>query len=59
MSFLFSGIIFSQQDVSIGNISIVGGEPICPSRFCKISSEISVTGAPDANDVEMMIFIFK
>ena len=58
MSFLFSGIIFSQQDVSIGNISIVGGEPLCPTNSVKFQVEVSVTGAPE-NDVDGDTFYFQ
>ena len=58
MSFLFSGILFSQQDISIGNISIVGGEPLCPTNSVKFQVEISVTGSPN-NDVDGDVFYFQ
>jgi hypothetical protein len=56
---MFSGgYLFSQQDVSIGNITIVGGEPLCPTSSVKFQVEISVTGAPN-NDVDGDAFYFQ
>ena len=56
---MFSGgYLFSQQDVSIGNITIVGGEPLCPTSSVKFQVEISVTGAPN-NDVDGDVFYFQ
>ena len=52
------GFLFSQQDVSIGNISIVGGEPLCPTNSVKFQVEISVSGAPE-NDVDGDTFYFQ
>jgi len=58
VSFLFSGILFSQQDVSLGIISLVGGEPLCPSDSVKFQVEITVNGAPE-NDVDGDTFYFQ
>ena len=54
-----TGISFSQsQDVSIETISIVGGEPLCPSDSVKFQVEIAVNTAP-FNDVDDDTFYFE
>ena len=58
VTFLFTGILFSQQDVSIGAISLVSGEPLCPSNSVKFQVEITVSGAPE-NDVDGDTFYFQ
>ncbi|GIS21894.1 MAG: hypothetical protein CM15mP122_4000 [Bacteroidota bacterium] len=54
------GMLFSQgQDVSIGAISIVGGEPLCPSDSVKFSVEIINNDGANPNDVQTDFFYFR
>ena len=54
------GMLFSQgQDVSIGAISIVGGEPLCPSDSVKFNVEIINNDGINNNDVEDDFFHFR
>ena len=51
--------MFSQnQDVSIGAISIVGGEPLCPTDSVNFQVVIANAG-PGANDVNGDTFYFQ
>ena len=60
MSFLFSGILFSQnQDVAIGTISIQGGEPLCPTDSAKFTIEIKNNGPVGNNDIQTDIIYFQ
>ncbi len=59
LTFLSVGILFSQnQDVSIGAISIVGGEPLCPTDSVNFQVVIANAG-PGANDVNGDTFYFQ
>ena len=50
--------MYSQQDISIGSISIVGGEPFCPSNSVNFQVEITnLSGSP--NDVNGDAFYFQ
>ena len=53
------GILFSQQDISIGTISIVGGEPLCPTNSVKFNVEIKNAAGSGANDVNSDLFYFQ
>ena len=55
--FFSVGILFS-QDISIGTISIVGGEPACPSDSVNFQVQIVNNGAAD-NDVNTDVFYFQ
>ena len=53
---LFAGQLFSQdEDISIENISIVGGEPLCPSSSVQFTVTIKNNdGTPSLKDVTRM-----
>ncbi|OUU47723.1 MAG: hypothetical protein CBC28_05345, partial [Flavobacteriaceae bacterium TMED68] len=53
------GMLFSQQDISIGTISIVGGEPLCPTNSVKFNVEIKNAAGSGANDVNSDLFYFQ
>ncbi|MBF10677.1 MAG: hypothetical protein CMC63_00380, partial [Flavobacteriaceae bacterium] len=56
---MFSGILFSQQDISIGTISIQGGEPLCPTNSVNFTIEIKNGPGLGANDVNNDIIYFQ
>jgi 2C-methyl-D-erythritol 2,4-cyclodiphosphate synthase len=59
LTFFSVGVLFSQnQDVSIGAISIVGGEPLCPTDSVNFQVVIANAG-PGANDVNGDTFYFQ
>ena len=59
LSFFTVGMLFSQQDISIGTISIVGGEPLCPSNSVKFSVDIRNNDGGVNNDVNNDLFYFQ
>ena len=59
-TFLFAGLLFSQdEDISIENISIVGGEPLCPSSSVQFTVTIKNNDGAVANDISNDDFYFQ
>ena len=57
---LFAGHLFSQdEDISIENISIVGGEPLCPSNSVQFTVTIKNNDGAVANDISNDDFYFQ
>ena len=57
---LFAGQLFSQdEDISIENISIVGGEPLCPSSSVQFTVTIKNNDGAVANDISNDDFYFQ
>ena len=58
-AFLFSGTLFSQEDISIDNISVVGSSPICPSDSVQFTVTITNNDGVDQNDISNDDFYFQ